>query len=96
MRAAARSLTQPASRPSGCSCPVVSFSAEADGIAAEFRRKLAALHQRLRPWEMAAAVRALQDERDAAMRALQERRATARQVEKRSRRIHSSPRARLG
>jgi hypothetical protein len=42
-------------------------------IAAEFRRKMGRLCRRMTPWERAAAVRALQDERDAAMRALRER-----------------------
>ncbi len=54
------------------------FGAMAEGISAEFRHKLAALRHRLRPWEMAAAIRALQDERHAAMRALRERRAAYR------------------
>ncbi len=49
-----------------------------EGISAEFRRKLAGLCRRMTPWERAAAVRALQDERDAATRALRERQAAER------------------
>jgi hypothetical protein len=37
--------------------------------------KLAGLRRRLRPWEIPAAVRALQEEKEAALRALRERRA---------------------
>jgi len=91
VRAAVEGLTRRVSQ--GHSRLAASFGAEADGITAEFRRKLAALLHRLRPWEMAAAVRVLQDERDAALRALRERRATERHAEKARRRIRSPPRA---
>jgi hypothetical protein len=51
-------------------------------IAAEFRRKMAGLCRRMTPWERAAALRALQDERDAAVRALRERRTRERYAER--------------
>ncbi len=57
------------------------FGAIAADISAEFRRRLAGLCRRMTPWERAAAVRALKDERDAAMRALRERRAVERHDE---------------
>jgi hypothetical protein len=67
------------------------FGAMAEGISAEFRRKLAALRHRLRPWEMDAAVRALQDERDAALSALRTRRAAHRHTQREARRRKSGP-----
>jgi len=76
VRAAVEGLTRRASQDH--SRLAARFGAEADGIAAEFRRKLAALRGRVTPLEMAAAVRVLQDERDAALRALRERRAVER------------------
>jgi len=64
-------------------------------IAAEFRRKLAGLHRRMTPADRAAAVRALQDERDAAMSAVKERRATERHADRALRRKRSAADARL-
>ncbi len=80
LRIAAEGLTRRAAH--GHSGVAVSFGAEADGIAAEFRRKLAALDRRMTPGERAAAVRALQNERDAALRALRHRWADERQGER--------------
>jgi len=80
LRTAAEGLTRRAEQ--AHSGVAASFGAEAEGISAEFRRKLAALDRRMTPGERAAAVRALQDERDAAMRVLTERRAVERHGER--------------
>jgi hypothetical protein len=51
-----------------------SYAAEAEAINATFAAKLAGLRRRLPKWEIPAAVRALQEERQASLRAVQERR----------------------
>lgn len=56
----------------------VSYAAEADEIERVFRRRLAGLRRRLRPWEIPAAVRALRTEKQLELRAARERRAVER------------------
>ena len=71
-----------------------SYEAEAAEIESVFKRKLAGLRRRVRPWEMAAAVRALREEKQATLAALKERRAWDRHSKKPTRpgaRAHSKP-----
>jgi hypothetical protein len=76
----------------GTTLATVSYEAEAAEISAIFQQKLAGLRRRLRPWEIAAAVRALQEEKQAALRALSERRSAAKQSERaRLQRMRSLP-----
>jgi hypothetical protein len=85
VRVAVEGLTRRAHQTGGTGSSA-SFAAQANGITAEFLRKLGALPANMTALERAAAIRAFKDERDAALRALHERRATARHGEKQIRR----------
>jgi hypothetical protein len=69
----------------------ISYEAEAAAISGLFRMKLAGLRRRLRPSEIPAAVRALQDEKRAALRAVKERREIARFGERQAQKQARAP-----